>query len=79
MFEKCYLGMAHRMICSLQGLNYDLIPALFKCEDVDSDLIVFLENFLCVFLCIERVHQDQRDIRIILLIHMLKSKMAKRT
>lgn len=35
------------------------LPALIKGVNLDSGVSVLLQNLLCVFICVERVHENQ--------------------
>ena len=40
-------------------------PALVKGVYLDSVVCVLLQDFLCVFICVEGVHEDQGDVCVV--------------
>lgn len=47
-------------------------PALVKGVYLDSVVCVLLQDLLCVFICVEGVHEDQRNICVVGLIQVLR-------
>lgn len=42
-----------------------LIPALIKSIDLHTAVTVFLQDFLCVVICVEGIHENQRNVRVV--------------
>lgn len=55
--------------------NCSCTPALVECEDFDLDLTVLFEDFFSVFISIEGIHQNQRDISPIGFVQVLQSEV----
>lgn len=54
-------------ICQYRVLS----PALVKGVYLDAVVCVLLQDLLCVFICVERVHEDQGHICVVSLVQML--------
>jgi len=48
------------------------VPGLVKGEDLDVMVCVLLDDALRVFVCIERVHEDERHVDTVLLVKVLR-------
>lgn len=53
------------------------VPALVEGVDLDPVVCVFLQDLLGVLVRVERVHENQRDIRVVRLIQVLWGETAK--
>lgn len=49
-------------------------PALVEGMYLDPVVCVFLQYFPGVLVSVERVHQDQRDVRVVRLVQVLREK-----
>lgn len=49
-------------------------PALVKGVYLDAVVCVLLQDLLCVFICVEGVHEDQGHIRVVSLVQVLWDK-----
>lgn len=53
-------------------------PALVERMDFHPVVRVFLHDLLRVFVCVERVHEDERHVGVKLFVQMLKKQKARR-
>lgn len=67
--SECLLGS----LLLNRTLFYDRAPspALVKGVYLDPVVCVLLQDFLCVFICVERVHEDQRYVCVVSLVQVL--------
>ena len=49
-------------------------PALVEGVDLDTVVRVFLQDLICVFICVEGVHQDQGHVGIKSLVQVLRRR-----
>ena len=52
-------------------------PALIERVNLDPVVCVFLQDLLGIFVCVEGVHEDQRDISVVGLVQVLRENSRR--
>ena len=54
-------------------LNKGAVPGLVEGTDLNLHVRVFTQNFLCIFIGVEGVHENERHVGAVRLVHVLQT------